>query len=928
MSTQHPTAFGTDTEAVNHSLRESHKLLCRLFDPTDCIELRAIKGKKVRHIYCTTDSYPEHHRQLCKLNDEGLNIYFGVLPRAAAGGTTGEDVLPGRVLCIDRDKASPEELLAAIEEAGLPKPHATTNSGGGGQGFWVCSEPIELEQWVALHRGIIAAVKGADASIDKKPQLMRLPGFRNRKEKYGPAFPLACIFNFEEEGEVDATDFPKGVVCSGDPDAPPAIKVPDGYLSERARAFLERGELYPAKGGGEPSRRQTAFAVACEARASNIPHEEITARIIDRLAELGLGDEELEDVERQIANAYAKERSPNVDAADLPKVVLPEGKPRLKLHSSGGKLAVTVRYRDKSYTDTIDCSKAELRRRLLRQAGKQLGEGADLAELGEQLEKIAAGDIVPEPAPATAADLAQAEEVEGSLIVRPERCFIVGDAEELSLITVPVRLRSTEGIATAWRSYIRRGENREAIALPGSLEVDGITYYVSPEPAPPGKAMLEGWSKQARYQWLASGADVMPPAELLLGLVDAFSHFIEVPEEAADGTYRLLALFTMLSYNSPAFTAVPYLSVNGPAGSGKSRVLDCLKHVVFRPLLVSSTTAAAVFRQLNSRGGCLLFDEAEQLNSAEAGSVGELYPCLLAGYKRDGVASRCDGEDNEPREFSVYGPKVLTSIRELPETLASRCINLIMSRCRRDSEKALRSPDDAKHGPMWQRLRDALHAHAINRGGQMLRLPAAEAVVPVGMFPRSREIWAPLLQLAQLFEQEGAAGLLGLMQEFAVSKAEVAEQLLVPDLDAAILKAAAYLNRADADKPPTAGEIAARAQVADTGTASNITAKMAGSILRRYGLAPRPLGGRSIYELPAKQVREIEDRYGIRLGQIDEKNDTPIPLTMPPKPPMPPQEQMAEESGGGLGGLGGFPRGVPPAKNHEKAKVRPGKVVL
>lgn len=916
--------FGNDTDSINHSLRESLKQLGRLFGPADIIELRAIKAKKVRHFFCTTETYVDHHQRLCQLNDEGFSIYFGVLPRAAAGGTTGEDVTAGRVLCIDIDKASPEELLARVEAAGLPKPHITVSTGGGGQGFWATSADIKPDTWVALQAGIISKVEGADATIKDKPRVMRLAGFHNRKPCYGPAYPLATIFDFEEEGLADATAFPKAAMCSGDPDAPPAIRVPDGYLSEKARAFLDHGELLPAKSGGVPSRRQTAFAVACEARASNIPKADITARIIDRLAELGLEDDELEDAERQIANAYAKERSPNVDAADLPRVKLPAAKPRLTLYScGGGKVAVTVRHREKSFTDTLDPSKAEARQKLLRLAGKQLGADAELEELAEQLEQVAAGDIVPPPSPATAADLAAAEEVEGSLIVRPERSFIRGEAEEVSIITVPVRLRSTEGIATAWRSYIRRGDHREAVALPASLEVEGITYYVSPEPAPPGKSMAEGWSRAARYQWLASGADGLPPAELLNALVEAFSTFIEVPEELADGTYRLLSMFTVLTYNSPAFTAVPYLSINGPSGSGKSRVLDCLKQVVFRPLLVSSTTASAIFRTLNNRGGTLLFDEAEQLNAAESGSTGELYPCLLAGYKRDGVASRCDGEDNEPKEFSVYGPKVLTSIRELPETLASRCINLVMTRSRRGSEKALKSPDDPKHAPMWQRLRDALHAYSINRGGQMLRLAEPEAVVPSAMFPRSREIWSPLLQLAHLFEQEGATGLLGTMQAFAEGKAEVAEQLLVPDLDATILRAAVYLNGADGAKPPTAGEIAARAQVTDTGT--NVTSRMVGSILRRYGVAHRILRGRYVYHLPPQMVAELEDRYGIPLGQPGEKTDPPAPPRWSPSSPKSPPEPCSGDDGDN----GDHLRGVPPSENPPKpTKVRPGKVVL
>ena len=205
----------------------------------------------------------------------------------------------------------------------------------------------------------------------------------------------------------------------------------------------------------------------------------------------------------------------------------------------------------------------------------------------------------------------------------------------------------------------------------------------------------------------------------------------------------------------------------------------------------------------------------------------------------------------------------------------------------------------------------------------MLQLAEAEVVVPPNMFPRSREIWAPLLQLAHLFEQEGATGLLGTMQEFAENKAEVAEQLLVPELDAAVLRAAVFLNGSGA-KAPTAGEIAARAQVADTGTAGHVTNRKVGAILRRYGINHRLLNGRYVYELPPTTVAELEDRYGMVLTQPGEKNEPPIPLRKPPTSPTSPRESVR----GDKGDVGGQLQGNPVPKIPENGKVKPGKVVL
>ncbi len=245
----------------------------------------------------------------------------------------------------------------------------------------------------------------------------------------------------------------------------------------------------------------------------------------------------------------------DVDAADLPQVKLPDTKPRHTVYVAGkGKLVVTVRHKDKSFTDIIDPKKASQRRRLIQEAGQKVGAGDGLGELAEVLDKIAAGDISPEPSPATAATEIF-HEVDSGFFVRPERLMICGPTEEVSAITVPVRLRANDSLGTAWQMYIRRGDCREAIPLPKSLEVDGTTHYLTHSPTVPTKPMGSGWSKEGRSLWLATGSDLMPAPQLLEELVDALSQFIELPSEEAAPVYRLLALYAVLTYNSPAFSA-------------------------------------------------------------------------------------------------------------------------------------------------------------------------------------------------------------------------------------------------------------------------------------------------------------------------------------------------------------------------------------
>ena len=141
-----------------------------------------------------------------------------------------------------------------------------------------------------------------------------------------------------------------------------------------------------------------------------------------------------------------------------------------------------------------------------------------------------------------------------------------------------------------------------------------------------------------------------------------------------DGRREAIPLPEVLTYLSPGLAAVPYVSVSRPMGSGISRILELLQQVVFRPLLTSSTSEAAIFRSLHAFGHTALLDEAERLRDPE---MQGLLANLLAGYKRGGCASRCEQTGDGQiamRHFSVFGCKAFAAINEVPPTLASRCI--------------------------------------------------------------------------------------------------------------------------------------------------------------------------------------------------------------------------------------------------------------
>ena len=169
-----------------------------------------------------------------------------------------------------------------------------------------------------------------------------------------------------------------------------------------------------------------------------------------------------------------------------------------------------------------------------------------------------------------------------------------------------------------------------------------------------------------------------------------------------------LSLWIMLTYLYVAWDAVPYLFVNGPAGSGKTRVFELLSPSgVSSFAFEQSVGSGAVSHAARSRG-TLLLDEAERLSDG-GDDVAELRSILLAGYKRGGRASRLESVDDsyQMKEFQVFGPKAIACINALPTALASRCVPVQMFRSPAEAEKPRRRIDEDPD--RWQELRDDLH---------------------------------------------------------------------------------------------------------------------------------------------------------------------------------------------------------------------------
>jgi len=534
-----------------------------------------------------------------------------------------------------------------------------------------------------------------------------------------------------------------------------------------------------------------------------------------------------------------------------------------------GKATVTARLGNEPLAvETIDLTNPAARTQF---AGRlcEGRPGIDQQAVEGELLKAAA-DLASKPqGNGEAIDFGTLAELDVSRIVRPER-FVT---REVSGLAVPAMVPIGDKPTGRWFLYLRWADGRRerrglgsAVGLP-----DGARLLVYPEPAEPTPTMRPGWSMESRKRWLA-GEPAPNPADVFRSTCERLAYYLDLPRDEAPGVTATLALWAMLTYCYQAWDAVPYLYVGGPVGSGKSRVFEVLSRMVFRPVQSSSMTAASMFRTLHTQGGTLLLDEAERLRDTRDPATAELVSNLLAGYKRGGTATRMEpvGDGFRTVQYDVFGPKALACVAGLPPALASRCIMVTMFRAAAGSDKPKRRIDEQPDA--WQRLRDELHAVALEHGPTWLDLAQRPGVCPAGIDGRNYELWQPLLALAGWLDAYGPGGLLPLLQEHALASIDMTKDDQVSDADETLLRvlAEARANLA----VPSPKEVLEAAQEIEPNTFRQWSPKGVSNTLRRYGIRTVCLHGRKVYSrVTVGDLWQIQKRYGLTLGVADEAED-------------------------------------------------------
>jgi len=125
---------------------------------------------------------------------------------------------------------------------------------------------------------------------------------------------------------------------------------------------------------------------------------------------------------------------------------------------------------------------------------------------------------------------------------------------------------------------------------------------------------------------------------------------------------RIATAYVLLSWVYDRFKELPYLRVRGDYGTGKTRFLQIVGSICYKPIFASgASTISPLFHLLNTFQGTLIIDEADFRFSDEKS---EIVKILNNGNAKGMPLLRTrqtkDGEYN-PIAYQVFGPKIVAT---------------------------------------------------------------------------------------------------------------------------------------------------------------------------------------------------------------------------------------------------------------------------
>ncbi len=359
-------------------------------------------------------------------------------------------------------------------------------------------------------------------------------------------------------------------------------------------------------------------------------------------------------------------------------------------------------------------------------------------------------------------------------------------------------------------------------------------------------------------------------------LVASVRDFIHKYADLSDSFEEVATYYVLLTWIYDAFNEVPYLRLKGDFGSGKSRCLQTIGSLCYKPMFVSgASTVSPMFRIIDAFRGTLILDESDFRFSDEKA---EIVKILNNGNAAGFPVLRSEAtptKEFNPRAFDVFGPKIIAS-RSLFEdrALESRCITETMTGLPPRSDIPLSLPKSFRNDATDLRNRLLMYRFLNLQGRQDLEVFQQRDVEA-----RVGQVFAPLLSIVKDAEARDrirtlARGHTGAIR--AERSASIEAQLLAIILEMRRENVALSIK-----------EMADRfAERYGADFQRPVTPRWIGSQLRRR-LSLIPVKSHGIFTIPSTQLGRIQslierfevDDGGVDMGTMGTFSDPSLPTS-------------------------------------------------
>lgn len=123
---------------------------------------------------------------------------------------------------------------------------------------------------------------------------------------------------------------------------------------------------------------------------------------------------------------------------------------------------------------------------------------------------------------------------------------------------------------------------------------------------------------------------------------------------------RIATYYVLFTWLYDKFNEVPYLRAIGDFGSGKSRFIQTIGSLCYKPFFTGgATTPSPIFRIIDEVKGTLILDEADFRFSDMTSDIVKI---LNTGYQNGMPVLRSEGRGTfEVKAYEVYGPKIIAT---------------------------------------------------------------------------------------------------------------------------------------------------------------------------------------------------------------------------------------------------------------------------